>query len=113
MLWVAALGVGIGVDCGIYIFARLNGLLGCGMTLEEAFFQTLQVSGNAVLMTGLTLTVGVATWILSALQFQADMGLLVAFMFLTNMNGAIVLLPALACVFMPRRSVGGDRIIPT
>ncbi len=110
---VAALGVGIGVDYGIYIFARLNGLLGRGMTLEEAFFQTLQVSGNAVLMTGLTLTIGVATWMLSALQFQADMGLLLAFMFLANMVGAIVLLPALASVFMPRRSVAGGRILPT
>ena len=101
---VAALGVGIGVDYGIYIFARLKGLLDRGMALEEAFFQTLQVSGNAVLMTGLTLTVGVATWMLSDLQFQSDMGLLLGFMFFANMIGAIVLLPALACMFMTSRS---------
>jgi predicted RND superfamily exporter protein len=53
-------------------------------------------------MAGLTLTVGVATWMLSDLQFQADMGLLLAFMFFANMIGAIVLLPALARVFMGR-----------
>jgi len=93
---VAALGVGIGVDYGIYIFARLKGLLAEGMSLNEAFFRTLQISGNAVVMTGLTLTVGVGTWVFSALQFQADMGLLLAFMFLANMLGAIILLPALA-----------------
>lgn len=71
-----------------------------GLSLQDAFFKTLQVSGNAVLMTGLTLTVGVATWIFSDLQFQADMGLLLAFMFFANMIGAIVLLPALARFFM-------------
>jgi len=98
---VAALGVGIGVDYGIYIFARLKGLLDQGMQLEEAFFHTLQVSGNAVVMTGLTLTIGVGTWVFSALQFQADMGLLLAFMFMANMLGAIILLPALARFVMP------------
>ncbi|MDX2224332.1 MAG: MMPL family transporter, partial [Rhodospirillaceae bacterium] len=77
---VAALGVAIGVDYGIYIFARLKSTLEEGVGLEEAFFRTLQVSGNAVLMTGLTLTIGVATWAFSDLQFQADMGLLLAFM---------------------------------
>jgi predicted RND superfamily exporter protein len=100
---VAALGVGIGVDYGIYIFARLKGLLARGLPLNEAFFQTLQVSGNAVVMTGLTLTIGVGAWIFSALQFQADMGLLLAFMFLANMLGAIILLPALARFVMPDR----------
>jgi hypothetical protein len=97
---VAALGVGIGVDYGIYIFARLKGMLDNGTPLREAFFRTLQISGNAVVMTGLTLTIGVGTWIFSALQFQADMGLLLAFMFVANMLGAIILLPALARFFM-------------
>lgn len=97
---VAALGVGIGVDYGIYIFARLKGMLDAGVDLREAFFRTLQISGNAVVMTGLTLTIGVGTWIFSALQFQADMGLLLAFMFVANMLGAIILLPALARFFM-------------
>lgn len=101
---VAALGVGIGVDYGIYIFARLKTLMAQGMNLNEAFFHTLQVSGNAVVMTGLTLTIGVGTWIFSALQFQADMGLLLAFMFMANMLGAIILLPALARFVMPDRT---------
>ncbi len=107
---VAALGVGIGVDYGIYIFARLKTLMAQGMNLNEAFFHTLQVSGNAVVMTGLTLTIGVGTWIFSALQFQADMGLLLAFMFMANMLGAIILLPALARFVMPDRAP--DRVGP-
>ena len=100
---VAALGVGIGVDYGIYLFARLHGLLAAGRALPDAYLETLRSTGNAVLLTGLTLAVGVSTWIFSALQFQADMGLLLAFMFLGNMLGALILLPSLAALVYARR----------
>jgi predicted RND superfamily exporter protein len=49
-----------------------------------------------VLLTGLTLAAAVLTWVLSPIRFQADMGLLLAFMFIWNMLGALILLPALA-----------------
>ncbi len=93
---VAALGVGIGVDYGIYIFGRMGGFLDAGHRLEDAYRETLTVTGNGVIFTGLTLACGVATWIFSPLKFQADMGLLLTFLFLFNMLGAILLLPALA-----------------
>ncbi len=98
---VAALGVGIGVDYGIYIFSRLRELLDEGMDLRSAYRGTLASAGNAVLVTGLTLAIGVSTWIFSDLQFQADMGVLLTFMFLANMLGAIVLLPSLAAFLLP------------
>jgi len=101
---VAALGVGIGVDYGIYIFSRLRGHLADGEDLRTAYFHTLQETGAAVLLTGATLAVGVSTWIFSALQFQADMGLLLTFLFLVNMLGAVLLLPALAALI--------DRVAP-
>ena len=43
------------------------------------------------------MAIGVGTWAFSALKFQADMGILLAFMFLVNMLGAVFLLPAMAC----------------
>jgi predicted RND superfamily exporter protein len=102
---VVALGVGIGVDYGIYIFSRLREGLNEGLPLREAYLRTLRVTGNAVLVTGLTLAIGVCTWVFSALQFQADMGILLTFMFLANMIGAVALLPALAVFLVgPRRS---------
>ena len=52
--------------------------------------------GNAAIFTALTMSIGVGTWAFSALKFQADMGILLAFMFLVNMLGAIFLLPAMA-----------------
>jgi predicted RND superfamily exporter protein len=99
---VVALGVGIGVDYGIYIFARLREILRRGAKLPEAYRETLNITGNGVLFTGITLAVGVATWIFSPLKFQADMGILLTFMFLVNMLGAIILLPALACWLRPK-----------
>ncbi|TQV76586.1 RND family transporter [Aliikangiella marina] len=99
---VVALGVGIGVDYGIYIFSRMIVFIRAGESISEAFLKTLHLTGNAVFFTGLTLAIGVSTWLMSALQFQADMGILLTFMFLFNMLGAVILLPALAA-FLYRR----------
>ncbi|MGM0449260.1 MAG: efflux RND transporter permease subunit [Pseudomonadota bacterium] len=93
---VIALGVGIGVDYGIYMFSKLERFLKEGYPLQEAYFETLRSTGKAVAFTGITLALGVFTWMLSPIKFQADMGLLLTFMFLWNMVGAIWLMPALA-----------------
>jgi predicted RND superfamily exporter protein len=95
---VVALGVGIGVDYGIYIYNRLEGFLEEGMPLKEAYFETLKTTGVAVALTGVTLALGTITWVMSAIKFQADMGLLLTFMFLWNMVGAIIMIPALITV---------------
>lgn len=93
---VIALAVGIGVDYGIYIYNTLADGLRRGLDLEEAYYQTLRKTGKAVVFTGVALGAGVATWLFSALQFQADMGIMLMFMFTANMFGAILVLPALA-----------------
>jgi len=93
---VIALGVGIGVDYGIYIYTKLESYLKAGQSLEQAYLNTLKTTGKAVAFTGLTLAIGVGTWALSPIKFQADMGLLLTFMFIWNMLGALILLPALA-----------------
>ena len=93
---VVALGVGIGVDYGIYLFARLESALKAGEFFEDAMAMALKDTGAAVVFTGLTLAIGVSMWIFSDLKFQADMGLLLTFMFLVNMLAAIILLPAMA-----------------
>ena len=105
---VTALGVGIGVDYGIYKFSRLSHYMRQGYTLDAAYVQTLRETGSAVIFTGLSLSIGVATWAFSPLQFQADMGMLLTFMFLMNMLGAIIVLPAIIGVMdliVPQRKV--------
>ncbi len=103
---VVALGVGVGVDYGIYLFFRLRAFIRSGLLFEEALAAALRQTGSAVVFTGLTLAVGVSTWIFSALKFQADMGILLTFMFLFNMLGAILLLPAIARWLMPHHHWG-------
>lgn len=93
---VIALGIGIGVDYGIYIYNRLEYFLERGLALKDAYFETLRTTGLAVAMTGVMLALGVATWLFSDIKFQADMGLLLTFMFLWNMFGAVVMIPALS-----------------
>jgi uncharacterized protein len=105
---VVALGVGVGVDYGIYIFSRLESILKEGKPLREAYLDTLVVTGNGVMITGVTLAIGVATWIFSPLQFQADMGILLTFLFLVNMLGAVLLLPALAAWLLPTAPESGQ-----
>ncbi len=97
---VIALGVGVGVDYGIYLYDRIEVHLEEGKPLQEAFYEALNERGTAMVFTAVTMTIGVGTWVLSALKFQADMGVLLAFMFFLNMLGALFLLPALAAFLL-------------
>jgi predicted RND superfamily exporter protein len=93
---VIALGVGIGVDYALYLVSvQLTGQRS-GLSLAEAYRQALQFTGRVVALVGLTLAAGVVTWVFSPIKFQADMGVLLTFMFLWNMTGALVLIPALS-----------------
>jgi len=104
---VISLGVGIGVDYGIYIYARLKERLDAGESLEDAYYAALKASGRAVAFTAITLAICVGSWAFSPIKFQADMGVLLAFMFLWNMLGALLLLPALAWLIGGRRKAVG------
>jgi predicted RND superfamily exporter protein len=112
---VIALGVGIGVDYGIYIFSKLETYFYKGLNLHDAYFETLKTTGKAVSFTGLTLAIGVATWVWSPIKFQGDMGVMLTFMFVMNMFGALILLPALVHFLLPidryrRHEVDSERL---
>jgi predicted RND superfamily exporter protein len=100
---VIALGVGIGVDYGIYILSTMSVKLRNGDTVQSAYFDALKERGSAVLITGVTLAIGVSTWFFSDLKFQVDMGILLTFMFLVNMIAAVLVLPAIAAFLWPER----------
>ena len=93
---MVALGAGIGVDYGIYLFSRMEEFLHQGLPVRVSYERTLRVTGASIIFTGITLAIGVATWVFSPLKFQADIGIMLTFMFLVNMLAAILLLPALA-----------------
>ena len=107
---VVALAVGIGVDYGIYVYSELAAAVKRGLSLEEAFKFTLHRTGKAVIFIGVSLGLSVATWLMSELQFQIDMGVMLMFMFTANMFGAILVLPALARFLMrvPKEQLEGN-----
>ena len=106
---VVALGVGIGVDYALYVLSVTLANLKAGRTLSQAYYGALLFTGKVVVLTGVTLGIAVATWALSPIKFQGDMGILLAFMFVWNMLGALILLPALA-YFLLRRDVQQDAV---
>jgi predicted RND superfamily exporter protein len=102
---VIALGVGIGVDYALYLLSvQLHGQR-MGLPLVEAYRSALSFTGRIVALVGLTLAAGVITWAWSPIKFQADMGILLAFMFLWNMLGALILIPALSRFLLPTSAV--------
>jgi len=102
---VIALGVGIGVDYALYLLSvQLNGQRR-GLALPDAYRAALAFTGRIVALVGFTLAAGVITWAWSPIKFQADMGILLAFMFLLNMLGALILIPALSCFLLPTSAV--------
>jgi predicted RND superfamily exporter protein len=110
---VIALGVGIGVDYALYVISVTLTYLREGKSLSESYYRALLFTGRIVVLTGITLGLGVATWALSPIKFQADMGILLAFMFIWNMLGALILLPALAAVLLPPRPVATPQPDPS
>lgn len=104
---VMVLAVGIGVDYAFYIYNRLQLHLANGLPIAKALENAILEVGMATIFTAITLAIGVATWSFSELKFQADMGKLLAFMFMVNLIMAMTALPALAVVLekiFPRRS---------
>jgi uncharacterized protein len=108
MLPVIALGVGIGVDYSLYVLSVTLAELRQGQSLAVAYHRALLFTGRVVVLTGVTLGVAVATWAFSPIKFQADMGMLLAFMFVLNMLGALILLPALGHFLLEKPSAAPD-----
>ncbi|WP_027474131.1 efflux RND transporter permease subunit [Curvibacter gracilis] len=109
---VIALGVGIGVDYALYVLSIILARQRQGDSLATAYRHALQFTGRVVMLTGITLALAVGTWVFSPIKFQADMGLLLAFMFLWNMVGALTLLPALSH-FLLRTAAKATDVAPT
>ena len=106
---VIALGVGIGVDYALYLLSVQLTYQRQGMALGEAYRKAVQFTGKVVALVGVTLGAGVITWAWSPIKFQADMGILLTFMFAWNMLGALILIPALSHFLLRTEHVAGAR----
>ena len=86
----------MGVDYALYLLSVQIAMQRRGASLTQAYRRSLDFTGRVVALVGLTMAAGVITWAWSPIKFQADMGILLTFMFLWNMLGALVLIPALS-----------------
>ena len=107
---VIALGVGIGVDYALYLLSVQLAQQRRGVPLGEAYKNAVQFTGKVVALVGITLAAAVITWAFSPIKFQADMGILLTFMFVWNMIGALVLIPALSHFLLQTDVVRKPRI---
>jgi predicted RND superfamily exporter protein len=104
---VIALGVDVGVDDALYILSIQLALQRRGVPLAEAYRRSLLTTGKIVGLIGVTMAASVVTWTWSPIKFQADMGILLTFMFLWNMIGALALIPALSYFLLQPRQARG------
>ena len=107
---VIALGVGIGVDYALYLLSVQLNWMRAGLSLGESYKRAVQFTGKVVGLVGFTLAAGVVTWVFSPIKFQADMGILLTFMFIWNMIGALVLIPALSHFLLKNLKVKNNAI---
>lgn len=110
---VIAVGVGVGVDYALYLLSVQIAMQRRGATLAQAYRRSLDFTGRVVALVGVTMAAGVITWAWSPIKFQADMGILLTFMFLWNMLGALVLIPALSHFLLNPRNPRDIAAVPT
>jgi hypothetical protein len=99
---VSSIGIGLGVDYGIYFVGRLVEERDKGETLTQAVYQALITNGKSIIQIATTIIIGLAIWVFSPLKFQAEMGVLLAILLLLNMFGALLLVPAMICAIKPK-----------
>lgn len=105
---VVALGVGLGVDYGLYVVENIQEAFHRGLNVVDAAREGVQGAGKGVLVTGLTMAFGLAFWRFSFLRFQAEMGLLLLFWMTISMLGGLILVPALIVQFKPKFVYGDN-----
>jgi uncharacterized protein len=103
-LLVASIGVGVGIDYGIYLLSRIcEEYHAHGQDWGRTITAALTTTGKAIMFTASIMLVGILPWyFLSGLKFMADMGLLLVLIMLINMVLSLVVLPLLVWFIKPR-----------
>ena len=98
---VASVGVGVGIDYGIYLMSRLKEECEKTADFEVAKLVALTTTGKTIMFTALTIAVALIPWLFSPIKFQAEMGLLILLLMIFNMVGALVFVPSLTAILRP------------
>ncbi|MEO0436515.1 MAG: efflux RND transporter permease subunit [Pseudomonadota bacterium] len=100
---IAAIGIGVGIDYGIYLLSRICEEYQQHSSIEEAIVRSVSTTGKAIFFTATIVLIGILPWyFLSELKFLADMGLLLVMVMLINMLVALIALPLLVWIVKPK-----------
>jgi predicted RND superfamily exporter protein len=107
---IAAIGVGVGVDYGLYVLSRLAEEYRWQGNYQSAVYKTITTTGKAVIFTATALIGGICLWVFSDMKFQAEMGMLLCFLMFFNMVGSLLFIPAMVSLIGPERTVRNYRV---
>jgi predicted RND superfamily exporter protein len=99
---LVTVGVGFGIDYGLYIVSRIIEEIRIRGDLRDSVREALETSGKAVTFTAVTMIISTLFWITSNIRFNAEMGLLLAIWMGISYVGSQTLLPVLILVFKPQ-----------
>ncbi|MHB1567616.1 MAG: MMPL family transporter [Solirubrobacteraceae bacterium] len=88
------IGLGVGIDYGLFIVTRHFRGLGDGLELEESIARAVATSGGAVLFAGSTVTIALISLLVANIPQVTTMGLTAAISVLIAVLAALTLLPA-------------------
>jgi predicted RND superfamily exporter protein len=108
---VISLGIGLGVDYGIYMVSRIRDEVMGGMEVDDAIVLALRSTGVAVFNTFLVMIGGIIPWVFSPLLFHSEMSTLLIFLMATNMVAGVIILPCYLSWARPKFVFGGKWMI--
>ena len=99
---IAAIGIGVGIDYGIYLLSRICEEFRDHQHHGDSIQAAVTTTGKAIFFTATIVLLGILPWyFMSELKFLADMGLLLVMIMLINMIIALIVLPLLVFLVKP------------
>ena len=99
---LVTVGLGFGIDYGLYIVSRTIEEIRVRGDLKDSLREALETSGKAVTFTAVTMVISTIFWVTSHIRFNAEMGLLLAIWMAISYVGSQTLTPVLILLFKPR-----------
>lgn len=109
---IAAIGIGVGIDYGIYLLSRICEEYHDQRDYGLAILSSVATTGKAIFFTATIVLIGILPWyFMSELKFLADMGLLLVMVMLINMVIALVVVPLLVWLIKPKFVASDDLLV--
>ena len=99
---VVSLGIGLGIDYGIYTMAAIRDEIMSGRELTDGITTAMRGTGQAVLNTLFVMVGGLSVWLFSPVDFHVRMASLLIFLMCTNAITGVIILPSFVSAFKPK-----------